>query len=57
MEIKMIKTGLLEENTYVVSNSDKFCLIIDPGWDLNKINEYIKFLAQKNTTYAYCVSQ
>lgn len=40
MEIKMIKTGLLQENTYVVSKG-KFCLVIDPGSDLNKINEYL----------------
>ncbi len=40
MEIKMIKTGLLQENTYVISKG-KFCLVIDPGSDLNKINEYL----------------
>ena len=40
MEIKMIKTGLLEENTYVVSNG-KDCLVIDPGSEINKINEYL----------------
>ena len=40
MEIKMIKTGLLQENTYVVSK-DNFCIVIDPGLDLMKINEYL----------------
>ena len=40
MEIKMIKTGLLQENTYVISKGS-FCLVIDPGADLNKINEYL----------------
>jgi len=40
MEIKMIKTGLLQENTYVISKGD-FCLVIDPGADLSKINEYL----------------
>lgn len=40
MEIKMIKTGLLQENTYIISK-DEFCLVIDPGADLNKINEYL----------------
>ena len=40
MEIKMIKTGLLEENTYVLSNG-KECLVIDPGSEVNKINEYL----------------
>ena len=40
MEIKMIKTGLLEENTYVLSNG-KDCLVIDPGSEINKINEYL----------------
>lgn len=40
MDIKMIKTGLLHENTYVVSKNG-FCLVIDPGADLNKINEYL----------------
>ena len=40
MEIKMIKTGLLQENTYVVSK-DSFCLVIDPGDDLYKINDYL----------------
>lgn len=36
----MIKTGLLQENTYVVSK-DNFCIVIDPGLDLMKINEYL----------------
>lgn len=40
MEIKMIKTGLLQENTYVVSKGS-FCIVIDPGADLNKINTYL----------------
>ena len=40
MEIKMIKTGLLQENTYVISK-DNYCLVIDPGAELNKINEYL----------------
>lgn len=40
MEIKMIKTGLLQENAYVISK-DKECLIVDPGSELNKINEYL----------------
>ena len=40
MEIKMIKTGMLEENTYVISK-DRFCLVIDPGADINKINDYL----------------
>lgn len=40
MEIKMIKTGLLQENTYIVSK-DNFCLVIDPGDDLYKINDYL----------------
>ncbi len=40
MEIKMIKTGLLQENTYIVSDRG-FCLVIDPGSDLDKINEYL----------------
>lgn len=40
MEIKMIKTGLLQENTYVLSNG-KDCLVIDPGSEINKINEYL----------------
>ena len=41
MEIKMIKTGLLQTNTYVISNSQNMCLVIDPGDELNKINEYL----------------
>lgn len=40
MEIKMIKTGLLEENTYVVSSGND-CLVIDPGSEINKINQYL----------------
>ena len=40
MEIKMIKTGLLQENTYVISK-DSECLVVDPGGELNKINEYL----------------
>ena len=41
MDIKMIKTGLLQENTYIISK-DKECLVIDPGAELGKINEYLK---------------
>lgn len=40
MEIKMIKTGLLQTNTYVVSNGSS-CLVIDPAADIYKINEYL----------------
>lgn len=40
MEVKMIKTGLLQENVYIVSK-DKFCIVIDPGSDINKINQYL----------------
>lgn len=40
MEIKMIKTGLLLTNTYIVSNGST-CLVIDPGDEINKINEYL----------------
>lgn len=40
MEVKMIKTGLLQENVYVISK-DKFCIVIDPGSEVNKINEYL----------------
>lgn len=40
MEIKMIKTGMLETNTYVVVK-DNYCLVIDPGDDLHKINNYL----------------
>lgn len=40
MEVKMIKTGLLQENVYIVSK-DKFCVVIDPGSDINKINQYL----------------
>ena len=40
MEIKMIKTGLLQENAYVISK-DGYCLVVDPGSDIGKINEYL----------------
>lgn len=40
MEIKMIKTGCLFTNTYIVSNGST-CLVIDPGDELSKINEYL----------------
>ena len=40
MDIKMIKTGQLQTNTYIVSNGST-CLVIDPGSDLNKINDYL----------------
>ena len=40
MEIKMIKTGLLQENTYIISKGNE-CLVVDPGSELNKINEYL----------------
>ena len=40
MDIKMIKTGNLQTNTYIISN-DGYCLVIDPGSELHKINEYL----------------
>ena len=40
MVIKMIKTGLLQENTYVISK-EEFCVVIDPGSDVDKINDYL----------------
>lgn len=40
MEVKMIKTGLLQENVYIISK-DKFSIVIDPGSDINKINQYL----------------
>ena len=40
MEVKMIKTGLLQENTYVISK-EEFCVVIDPGSDVDKINDYL----------------
>ena len=40
MEIKVIKTGYLEENCYLVTNNKT--LIIDPGDDGNIIIDYIK---------------
>lgn len=40
MEIKRIVTGLLQENTYIISNGDS-CLVIDPGSEINKINDYL----------------
>jgi len=36
----MIKTGMLQENTYVISKGN-LCLVVDPGSELNKINEYL----------------
>jgi len=42
----MIKTGPLETNTYVVSK-DKECLVIDPGSEVYKINDYLNFKGLK----------
>ena len=46
MDIKMIKTGPLQENTYIISNGN-FCLVVDPGSEINKINEYLNLKGLK----------
>ena len=40
MEVKVIKSGLLQTNTYIVSKEHN-CIIIDPAFACNDINEYI----------------
>ena len=40
MEVKVIKSGLLETNSYVVSK-DSNCIIIDPAFAADKIKDYI----------------
>ena len=41
MEIKKIEVGFLKCNCYLIKNKDKY-LLIDPGDDLEKIEELIK---------------
>lgn len=40
MKIDIVKTGFLEENCYVISINDE-CLIIDPGFDFDKIKKIV----------------
>ena len=40
--VKKITTGNIPENCYVVSESEKSCIIIDPGDDAEKIIGYIE---------------
>lgn len=40
MEVESVKTGVLEENCYVLSKEDE-CLIIDPGDDFSKIKKLV----------------
>ena len=40
MNVKVIKSGSLETNTYIVSK-DNNCIIIDPAFAFNDINDYI----------------
>jgi len=40
INIKIVKTGYLEENCYLIEN-DNECLIVDPGDDFEKIKENI----------------
>ncbi len=42
MNIKRVVVGPLEENCYIVENNNK-CLIIDPGDDVDKIINNIKY--------------
>lgn len=37
-----IPVGPLKANAYILSNEDKACVIIDPGGESDKINQYIK---------------
>ena len=41
MEIKQIKTGKWKENCYVINNSQNEAIIIDPGAEADKIEQYI----------------
>ena len=40
MEVKVIKSGVLQTNTYIVS-IDKNCIIIDPAFGYESIKDYI----------------
>ncbi len=42
MHIQRLKTGMIEENCYLVYNIDEALLIIDPGEDANMIKNQIK---------------
>ena len=40
-QYKRIVTELLEENTYILYNEDKECIIIDPGYGFKLIDSFI----------------
>lgn len=40
MEVKVIKSGFLQTNTYIVSKENN-CVIIDPSFAGDKINDYV----------------
>ena len=40
-QYKRIVTELLEENTYILYNEDKECIIIDPGYGFGLIDSFI----------------
>ena len=40
-QYKKIVTELLEENTYILHNEDKECIIIDPGYGFKLIDSFI----------------
>ena len=40
-QYERIVTELLEENTYILYNEDKECIIIDPGYGFGLIDSFI----------------
>ena len=40
MNVKCVVTGYLDENCYILIKNGT-CLVVDPGSDIGKINEYL----------------
>lgn len=42
MNVSKIKTGIVETNTYFISDNDCNCIVIDPGDDIKAIFDYLR---------------
>lgn len=40
--LEVVTTGSFQTNSYIISNSNNECIIIDPGLDYKRVAEYIK---------------
>ena len=56
-QYKRIVTELLEENTYILYNEDKECIIIDPGYGFGLIDSFILSNHLKSSPPKYLISK